>query len=85
MSEKATVKIRLYVDKKDIMYLNSIIDSYEGVGIVRTINRHKGQVVIYTTKSQKDVLISILEALRKEGVTLEIVGVIENEEIDSWN
>jgi hypothetical protein len=75
----------LQVDKKDIIYLNSIIDSYEGIAIMRTIDKKLGNVVIYTTAKFEDIVIKILEALKAEGVLLKIIGKETNELIDKWN
>lgn len=80
-----TLRIMLQVDKKDIIYLNSIIDSYEGIAIMRTIDKKLGNVVIYTTAKFEDIVIKILEALKAEGVLLKIIGKETNELIDKWN
>ena len=80
-----TLRIMLQVDKKDIIYLNSIIDSYEGIAIMRTIDKKLGNIVIYTTEKFEDIVIKILDALKSEGFLLKIIGKETNELIDKWN
>ena len=80
-----TLRIMLHVDIRDIVYLNSIIDSYEGIAIMRTIDKKAGNVIIYTTEKFEETVIKLLEALKKEDILLEIVGKEKSELIDKWN
>lgn len=80
-----TLRIMLHVDKRDIVYLNSIIDSYEGIAIMRTIDKKLGNVIVYTTEKFEEVVIKLLEGLKKEGVLLEIVGREKSELVDKWS
>jgi hypothetical protein len=80
-----TIRIMLNVDKKDIIYLNSIIDSYDGIAIMRTIDKKLGNVVIFTTENFENLVIHLLNSLKQEGILLEIIGKEKNELIDKWN
>ena len=64
----------LNVDKKDIIYLNSIIDSYDGIAIMRTIDKNLGNVVVFTTENFENLVIQLLNSLKQEGVLLDIIG-----------
>ena len=80
-----TVRIMLNVDKKDIIYLNSIIDSYDGIAIMRTIDKNLGNVVVFTTENFENLVIQLLNSLKQEGVLLDIIGKEKNELLDKWN
>ena len=80
-----TVRIMLNVDKKDIIYLNSIIDSYDGIAIMRTIDKNLGNVVVFTTENFENLVIQLLNSLKQEGVILDIIGKEKNELLDKWN
>jgi hypothetical protein len=80
-----TLRIKLQIDKREIVYLNSVIDSYEGIAIMRTIDKNLGKVIIYTTEKFEILLDNILSALKGEGVHLEIIEKDKSELIDNWN
>jgi len=48
-----TIRILINIDKKDIVYLNSIIDSYEGLAIMRTIDRKMVMLLFIRQKKWK--------------------------------
>lgn len=79
-----TIRILINIDKKDIVYLNSIIDSYEGLAIMRTIDRKNGNVVIYTTEKNESTVINLLNAIKQEGVLLNIIMKEKSELLDTW-
>ncbi len=49
---------------EDIVYLKSILESYEDLGIIRTLNRARGEVVILSVHDFFAELLLLLEALR---------------------
>ena len=51
--------------KEDIDFINKIIEAYEGIGVVRTINAEKGIINIITTYDYKNFLKEILEDLNE--------------------
>jgi hypothetical protein len=64
----AEKELHFTVNTEDIVYINAILDSYEGLGIMRTIDRDAGHVAIYTATERE--LRKLLESLSKdEGVS----------------
>jgi hypothetical protein len=59
--------------RKDIDFINKIIEAYEGVGVVRTISAEKGLLNIITTYDFKEYLRDILEDLNTKWVKAEIL------------
>ncbi|ADU65888.1 DUF4911 domain-containing protein [Desulfurispirillum indicum] len=54
------------VHSPQIMYVNSLLDSYEGIGIIRTVNEKTGDVVFYTTSDTAEALEHFLLSLDQE-------------------
>jgi hypothetical protein len=79
-----TVKIKCNIHKSDVMRLNSIVDSYEGIGIVRTVDAAKGDVVIYATDSTYQTVLDVLEVLKQEGTNIEDISTQVSENVDEW-
>lgn len=79
-----TVKIKFKINIKDIVYINSIIDSYEGVGIVRTIDPNMGLVAVYTNEFMKKYMYDILDALKAEGFSIDNIEEEKTECVDKW-
>ena len=56
----------LKIAPEDIVYLKSILESYEELGIIRTLNRLTGEVVILALEDTEKPLLEMLEALKGE-------------------
>ena len=56
-------EIFLKVNKEDINYINRIMEGYEYLGVVRTIDKKEGIIVIRTTIDMYDEAKVILENL----------------------
>lgn len=84
MTDLYTVRIKFTTDKKNIIYINSIMDSYEGLGIVRTIDKKEGKVVVYSTNGLYKYAMEVLDALKSEGVKIENLTIEESESVDEW-
>ena len=56
-------EIFLKVNKEDINYINRIMEGYEYLGVVSTIDKKKGIIVIRTTTDMYDEAKVILENL----------------------
>ncbi|KAA0259312.1 DUF4911 domain-containing protein [Deferribacter autotrophicus] len=84
MNKLYTVRVKFKTDKKDIIYINSIIDSYEGIGIVRTIDKKEGKVVVYSTNGMYKYVVDVLNELKKEGVKISEINIEESEKVDEW-
>ena len=55
----------LEVESPKIVLLQTIFESYEGVGIVRTLSRDRGLVCILSTPSMEGVVRGVLESLHE--------------------
>jgi hypothetical protein len=79
-----TVKVRCTIPKKDVITLNSFLDSYEGIGIVRTIDAAKGSVLIYATDSTYRTVLKVLDELKADGMDIQNISTAESENVDEW-
>lgn len=77
-------KIKFRVDIKDMIYINAVIDSYDGIGIIRTIDSKNGLVAVYTSEGQKKNLYDVLKALKSEGANIRDISEEKTEEVDNW-
>lgn len=67
-----TVEIYLRVERKDIAYIKFLIEGHEGLGIVRTLNRHAAIIVVLVTKDFERTARDLFEALRATVTCVEI-------------
>lgn len=65
-------EIYLELLPEDIAYVKFIFESYEGVGIIRTVERKKAVIVLLVVDDFLDVARSILDSLQKEVPLMEI-------------
>jgi predicted regulator of amino acid metabolism with ACT domain len=79
-----TVKVKCNILKKDVILLNSIMDSYENIALVRTVDAKTGSVVLYATNNTYETVLRVLEELKKEGVQIENISTQESENVDEW-
>jgi hypothetical protein len=58
-----TREILIRVQSRDIDYINKIIEAYEGLGLVHTIDRREGIVAVHVTpdtaKDVRDILANL--------------------------
>jgi hypothetical protein len=67
--KSAEKELHFTVDTEEIVYINAVLDSYEGLGIMRTVDRDAGHVAIYTAAEKE--LNKLLESLSNdEGVRI---------------
>jgi len=59
-------------EKKHIDFINKIIEAYEGVGVVRTLDPNKGLLTIISTSDYVDFVRDIIKDLDDRGVTAKI-------------
>lgn len=60
--------------KEDIDFINKIVEAYEGIGVVRTIDANAGLVNIISTDDFKDFVKVIVEDLSKNyGIEAKII------------
>jgi hypothetical protein len=58
--------IFLKISPKDIVYLKAILESYDELGILRTLNPITGDVVILSLPNLKPGLMNLIEGLKSE-------------------
>ena len=51
--------------KEDIDFINKVIEAYEGIGVVRTVDANAGIVNVISTDDFKDFVRTIIEDLDK--------------------
>ncbi|HET9881194.1 MAG TPA: DUF4911 domain-containing protein [Candidatus Binatia bacterium] len=66
------VPIYLEICPKDIAYIKFILESYEEVGIIRTIDRKKAIVVLLAVSDFIEVARAIVKSLQQEVTLIEI-------------
>ena len=71
----------LRIQREDIALLKFVVESYEGVGIVRTLDRKKATVAILAMPDFIDHMRALLESLREEMEWYEIPPPTEK---DDW-
>jgi hypothetical protein len=79
-----TVKVKCEVSKKDILLVNSLVDSYEGLGLIRTIDSSNGKVIMYSSDTQYKTLLRVLEELDKSGISVKNLETEFSEDVDNW-
>jgi hypothetical protein len=75
------IEIYLRLQREDIALLKFVIESYEGIGIVRTIDRKKATVVVLAMPDLIAHVRLVLESLREEMDWYEIPPPAEQ---DDW-
>ena len=59
------VAIFLRVARKDIAYIKFIIESYEGIGVVRTLNPRLAVIVVLATPDLAPTVRQVIASLRR--------------------
>ncbi|MCD6296862.1 MAG: DUF4911 domain-containing protein [Deltaproteobacteria bacterium] len=65
-----TIKHIFRVNRRDISYLRWTIESYDGMAVVRTLNPHAAFIEIMISPGCEDLVLELLDSLRKEGLSL---------------
>ncbi len=66
------LEIYLHIRPEDIAYVKFIFESYEGVGIIRTVDRKKATIVVLVVEDFLEAARSILTYLKNEVPLTEI-------------
>jgi len=61
-----TVCLRLHAPRQNIVLLCSIIEGYEGMAILRTVNAAQGLLELLVAPAFRDTALSLLRALAYE-------------------
>lgn len=64
----------LDIDKHDIDFINKIVEAYEGLAIVRTLDSKNGKIKILTNEYMKNDVDLLLEKFRKKGIEFNIIS-----------
>lgn len=71
-----TTKRIFKVDREDIHYLRTTIESYDGMAVVRTVDPGEATIELLIGPGCEDLVSRLLAALReKERIRLEPVGI----------
>ena len=76
-----TVQISFSCNPNDIVYINSVIDSYGGLGLIRTVNSKYCRCILYSTDTVYKTGLEVLNALIDEGVSVTDIKVIACEDV----
>ncbi|MBN1277146.1 MAG: DUF4911 domain-containing protein [Deltaproteobacteria bacterium] len=60
-----TIKRIFRVDRRDINYLRSTIESYDGIAVVSTINPEASVIEIQIAPGCEDQVLELLDSIRK--------------------
>ncbi len=61
-----TLRLRVQVPRREIAYFNFLLESYEGLASVRTIDPQEGTLELMVPPELKEELLSLLEAMKEE-------------------
>ncbi|RLA97427.1 MAG: DUF4911 domain-containing protein [Deltaproteobacteria bacterium] len=61
-----TLRLRVQVPRREIAYFNFLLESYEGLASVRTIDPQQGILELMVPPELKEELLSLLEAMKEE-------------------
>jgi hypothetical protein len=69
----ATTKQFIEVDRREINYIQSIVEAYDGMAVVRTIDPHRALIEIRISPGCEDMVSELLDSLaREEGLVKSI-------------
>lgn len=77
-----TVRIRFSCSPSDIIIVNSIIDSYGGLGLIRTLDKKECNCAIFTTDTVYKTTLEVLQSLQSEGLSIKDIYIDESENVD---
>ena len=65
-----TIRRFFLVDRSDINYLRSTIESYDGMAVVKTLDRFRACIEIQISPGCEALVFELLDSLREEGIGL---------------
>lgn len=83
-NEFYTIRIRFSCNKEDIIIVNSILDSYGGLGLIRTIDKDNFNCAVFTTNSMYKTTLEVMQALQREGLSITDIIVDKSENVDEF-
>ena len=82
MNKILSRRIRFTCKPENIVYVNAVLDSYGGLGPIRTLDVKNFNCAVYSTASLYKTTLNVLEALRDEGVQISDIFIEETEKVD---
>jgi hypothetical protein len=61
-----TIKLSFQIERREISYLRWIIESYDGMAVLKTIDPHKAIVELQISPGCKALVLELLDSLKKE-------------------
>lgn len=82
--ELYTVRILFSCNKEDIIIVNSILDSYGGLGLIRTIDKIKCNCALFTTNTIYRTTLEVMQSLQSEGLSISDIVIDKTENVDEF-
>jgi len=70
-----TIKLSCQVERKDISYLSWIIQSYDGLAVLKTIDPYKAIIELQISPGCEGIIFELLDALKGQK---EIISILVN-------
>lgn len=70
--EMEVIRIKVQIPKKEIIYIDSLFESYENLAVVRTIDPEEGIIELLVSPSFISETKELLESLKQE-IDLEVI------------
>ncbi|HJX33757.1 MAG TPA: DUF4911 domain-containing protein [Desulfatiglandales bacterium] len=61
-----TIRLLCQVERKDISYLGWIIQSYDGIAVLKTVDPYKAIIELQISPGCEDVVFELLDALKEQ-------------------
>lgn len=71
-------RLTLKVERREISYVRNTLESYDGMALVHTIDSATALIQVYVAPGCRDMVYSILESLRREGVSIFLTAEAKN-------
>lgn len=69
-----TIKFSYQIERKDISYLSWIIQSYDGIAVLKTIDPYKAIIELQISPGCEDIVFELLDALKEQEEIISIPG-----------
>jgi hypothetical protein len=73
-----TLLVEARISPADIAFINILIEEYEGLAVMRTIDRHQGLLKFWVPETRKDLMIQVCEDFVRHG------WLYEYRFVDAW-
>lgn len=73
MNKEISYEYILDIDRYDIDFINKIVEAYEGLAIVRTLDKKAGKIKILTNEYFIDDVELLFEKFKKFGIEIKVI------------